>query len=189
LTKYKVNLYKGGENSIICDEMIEIYKEYIDRAAVLDKFVKNLAKETNEELKGKDAELREIRLVFMSPYKLTDGTYQGFVGMRIKLTAEQKEPEFLNGNDRNSWWQYMLNTAQERFGVGKAYGFGTQLREAVYGECIHASIDFKENSEDEFYSLTPKKEETIREGFRKISEFVEWYYDSVKFYIKSDLRI
>ena len=140
-----------------------------DKAKQLEEWIKELARETNIELKN--SELHNINLNIRDPFEYRGEKHNnGFVGMNIKF--DSKEPNFLNEGDRDSWQERMRELRGERFGL-----------EAINFERLsYATIDFKEPTEEELYILTPKKELTIRDGFDRVKGFAKWYCSAVSNY-------
>jgi len=141
----------------------------IDKAEQLEKWVQELAEETNRNLNG--SELYDINLIITDPFELDGQKYnQGFVGMYIRFAS--KEPNFLTEKDREYWYLRVRELAEKKFGI----------KTILERELEYASIHFKEPSEEELYILTPNKETTIRSGFDRIKRYVEWYCSAVNDY-------
>ncbi len=140
-----------------------------DKAEQLEEWIQKLTEETNRNLDG--SELYGVSLHLREPFEINGQKYNnGFVSMNIRFTS--KEPSFLTERDRESWYSRMKELAEGRFGID------TTIARAL----DYASIPFKEPSEEELYLLTPNKESTVRAGFDRIKEYVEWYCSAVKDY-------
>ena len=138
-----------------------------DRVADMERRVEELTKETNEKLR--DAEITEASLLFREPSVVIKDKryYNGFIGIRVRL---DRKPDFLNDQDKESWYTKVRSIAESHFGFDPNIG-GRDLD--------YISIGFEEDSEEKLYTLTEKKEIVFRKGFENVRQFCNFYNSAV----------
>lgn len=147
----------------------------IDKAEVLEKYIKTLAEKTNKSLKG--AELSNVDLIIQTPFKI-DGKnfFNGFVSMNVRFACGK--PLFLNKCDENIFYSKLKELKEKKF------GFTTIGSELAMGGLEYLSISFEEPTEEDLYALTSRKKDILKDGFDRTKKYVELVRSAVEGYSK-----
>jgi hypothetical protein len=141
------------------------YEYQIDKAAKLEQFVQELTNETNNLLEK--ASIKEVSLNFRDFSISGKNYFNGYVGMYIGFSV--KEPTFLTSDECSEFWLRLKELAKRKF-------------EANEFRLDYYSINFEEDSEEELYLLTAKKEQVLKEGFENLENYMNWYVNSIESY-------
>ncbi|MBM3228695.1 hypothetical protein FJZ20_02335 [Candidatus Pacearchaeota archaeon] len=149
----------------------------IDKAEVLEKYVKTLAEKTNKSLRG--AEFFSVNLIIRPPFEIQGKNFfNGFVGMNVRFACGK--PLFLNKGDENIFY-LKLEEKKRRFGFTDRFEFTDKLS---MGGLEYLSIDFEEPTEEDLYALTSRKKDILEDGFDRVKKYAESVCSAVEDYSK-----
>lgn len=141
------------------------YEYQIDKAARLEQLIQELTDKTNNQLKK--SLIKEVGLNFRNFSISGKNYFNGYVGMYIEFSV--KKPAFLTSKEGSEFWSRLKELSKSKF---KANEFSFD----------YFSINFEEDSENELYLLTEKKEQTLKTGFDNLENYANWYVNSIESY-------